>query len=117
MSEISFDIRRKQLGNLISALKDLIQVLEKDQSCQLIRHFQISLLEAEKLFTAEFTQEDLILLSSKLNSVYDLRQKLKYEPKFSDDETNFWRSIKDTENFETFASAVYERSLELRVVG
>jgi hypothetical protein len=107
MATISLEIRRQQLINLAETLRDLISVLRKDPSCPWTSHFQEALARAESLLASGFTQEDLVAFSSHVNSVYS----------GSGSFSGYAPSDEGTENFETFAGAVYDRALELRVVG
>jgi hypothetical protein len=107
MTTVSLEIRRQQLINLTETLRDLISVLQKDTACLWTPHFRESLAQAESLLASGFTQEDLIMFSARVNSVYG----------GSGSFSEYVPPGEGTENFETFAGAVYDWALELRVVG
>ena len=107
MATVSLEIRRRQLINLAGTLRDLLSVLREDPACPWTPHFREALARAESLLASGFTQEDLIVFSSRVNSVYGGSGGFgEYAP-----------AREGVGNFETFAGAVYDRALELRVVG
>ena len=66
-------------------------------------------MRAEELLDSNFTQEDLSVFSVHVNSVYDGSRGFR---------RNHAPCRRGTEkNFATFARVVYDRALELRVVG
>ena len=107
MATIPLDIRRQQLINLTETLRDLISVLSTDPICEWTSHFQGALMRAEELLASNFTQEDLSMFSVHVNSVYDGSRGFR----------NYVPREGGTEHFATFARVVYDRALELRVVG
>jgi hypothetical protein len=110
--------RRSQLLGLIAALGTLVQLLEQDSHCQWTGHFAGCLSRAETLRDDGFDQGALNLLSASLRSVYGGMGSFNdYVPARVDRETGQVALIWGMEAFERAASAVYDASMELVVIG
>jgi hypothetical protein len=105
---VSHADRSAQLGRLIESLQALVGVLDKDPKCQWTRHFRTCLLDAQELQARGFTQPELNDLSARVNSPYGGMGS------FND---YFPSTDVGTERLQEFSSEVYDRALQLRVVG
>lgn len=114
---IPMEIRRGQLAELLSALEDLIAVLELDPKCHWISHFE-RCFEIGRRFDDTVTQDDLNAFSSSVASVYGGMDSFNdYCPCPPHERKKPADRLHSFENFDSFAGAVYERAIELRVVG
>jgi hypothetical protein len=114
---ISMDVRRGQLRELISALDDLIAVLELDPSCHWIKHFRTARSQGNSILAA-LSQDSLNSYSASVTSVYGgLRSFNDYYPCPPEKRLKATNRIHRMENLDTFSSAVYDRAVNLRVTG
>ena len=113
---ISLAERRSQLIKLLDALVGLIGILDNDPNCQWLRHFRSCHSEGQRLLE-DFSQEDLNVLSARVNSVYGGMGSFNdYVPPGRESKG---RHIIDP-NFRKlskFSGLVYECAFKLRVVG
>ncbi len=114
---VSIEVRRGQLAELLAALDDLNAVLDLDPRCTWIDHFR-RCLDAGKQLLTNGTQDELNAFSSQVVSVYGGMGSFNdYCPCPQHERRKASNRLHSMENLVTFSGAVYERAIELRVVG
>ena len=114
---IAMEHRQEQLSSLIEALDDLIAVLELDPSCHWVKHFRTARYRARTLSGA-ISQDRLNSFSVSVTSVYGGMGSFNdYYPCPPEKRRKAPDRIHSMENLDPFSSAVYDRAINLRVVG
>lgn len=110
--------RRSQLEELIAALSQLIAILELDTSCQWNGHFVHCLSRAQSLRDAGFDQEALNRLSASVRCVFGGMGSFNdYVPARFNSLIGQYVEIEGMEGFDRVAGTVYDKAVELVVVG
>ena len=109
--------RHEELKSLVEALDDLIAVLELDPSCTWTKHFRAARSRAKMLFGTT-SQDTLNSFSASVTSVYGGMGSFNdYYPCLPEKRLKAPNRIHSMENLDPFSSAVYDRAVNLRVVG
>jgi len=109
--------RKEQLNSLVEALDDLIAVLELDPSFNWTKHFRSARSRATMLSGA-MSQDALNSFSASVTSVYGGMGSFNdYYPCPPEKRLKAPNRIHSMENLDTFSAAVYDRAVNLRVVG
>ncbi len=111
------EYQQEQLSSLIAALDDLIAVLELDHCCHWVKHFLTARSQARSLSGA-MSQDKLNSFLAAVPSVYaGMGSFNDYYPCPSGKRKKAPDRIHNMDNFVTFSSAVYNRAINLRVIG
>jgi len=114
---ISIEVRQAQVLFLIEALDDLIKVLELDPSCHWVKHFRTARTRARSISTAT-TQDAFNAFATTVTSVYGGMGSFNdYHPCPQDKRKKASSKLHSMENLTTFSTAVYDRAINLKVVG
>jgi hypothetical protein len=103
--------RRPQLERLLTGLRQLVDILRREELCDWTKHFANSLAHAEHLLANGFTQEELNDLSSSIMGVYG------GSGSFNDYPGNPPATGISGRDLSKLCDAVYDDAQELRVIG
>jgi len=103
--------RRSQLERLVTGLRQLVEILRRDDLCDWTKHFANCLAHAEHLLANGFAQEELNDLSSSIIGVYGGSGSFNVYP------GNPAATGMSGRDLSALCDAVYDDAQELRVIG
>lgn len=103
--------RRPHLERLLTGLRQLVDILRRDELCDWTKHFANCLAHAEHLLANGFTHEELNDLSSSITGVYG------GSGSFNDYPGNPTATGMPGRELSALCDAVYDDAQELRVIG
>lgn len=103
-------LRRLQLTRLVQSLGDTLAILRLDIQCACTALFEDCLRVSEQFLRGRFTQEDLSDLSYSIGEIFSAKGFGRYRPPAGLPA----EGLHGTDNFETFAQAVFNQALDLR---
>lgn len=107
-------VRRAQLARFVETLGDVLAILRLDPQCEWTAQFGQLLEASQKLANDGFTQADINELSRSACRALSRRDgEFRHYVPPAELPT---AGLHGTDNFETFAQAAYEQSLQLRVI-
>ena len=108
--------RKDQLELLITDLREMVALIERDPSCRWIAKFRIDMANAGQLAATSFDQDDLANLSSSIRSVYGGMGSFNdYLPARYDPITGRCVSFPWADQFDRLRTSVFDRALVLVV--